>query len=124
MCLSSCLSPSGSSPRAPCVPLYCSGVRVGRIKPNILKTLASHPAVFEVVKKEDSEEVERVQLSGDLKTVQERTVALNRVFAELRDNGAFLCLKGWRNEVCVCVGVRACICSSINYVAKAIKYRR
>ena len=82
---------------------------MGRIKPNVLERLICYPHVFEVVRREG--DIERVQIAGDLKDVQERTAALNTVFAELRDKGAFPCLKGWRNEVCVCV--RACVCVQV-----------
>lgn len=97
------------------VPLYCSGVRVGLIKPNVLEKLIHYPHVFEIIRRENSEgDVERVQIAGGLKNVQERTTALNEVFAELRDKGAFPCLKGWRNEVCVgmCVCAFWCVCYS------------
>ena len=95
------------SNKSSCIPLYCSGVRVGLIKPNVLESLICYPHVFEVVQREG--DIERVQIAGDLKDVQERTAALNTVFAELRDKGAFPCLKGWRNEVCTCICVCPCL---------------
>lgn len=85
------------SSRGKCVGLYCCGERVGLIKPATLPHLLSYKDVF--VRKEVNNGVVSVQLADHLISVEERTKAVNKVFADLQLRGCFPCLKGWRNEV-------------------------
>ena len=47
--------------------------------------------------------IRRVKIAEDLKTVEERTIAVNRVFKELQIyQDRYPCLRGWRSEVINC----------------------
>ncbi len=83
------------------VPLICDGIRAGLIKAHVATTLLLYPHVFQAVCGGDGE-LESVSITEGLRTVEERTAALNSVFGDLRDKGTYPCLKGWRNEVFMC----------------------
>lgn len=85
------------SSRNKCVGLYCSGVRVGLIKPSVLPHLLSYKDVF--VPEQVENTVVRVRFADHLSSVEERTRSVNKVFKDLQSKGSFPCLKGWRNEV-------------------------
>ncbi len=71
---------------------------IGCIKPQILPDLLRYKDTFEA--EIDSGEVKALKISDNLKTIEERTVAINRVLKELQIfPERYPCLKGWRNEV-------------------------
>ena len=83
------------------VPLICDGVRAGLIKGHVATTLVQYSHVFQGVYGGGGG-LESVRIIEGLRTVEERTAALNGVFGDLRDKGTYPCLRGWRNEVTVC----------------------
>lgn len=77
--------------------MYCSGERIGLIKPSVLPHLLSYKDVF--VPEEENNAVISVRFADRLSSVEERTKSVNKVFEDLQLKGCFPCLKGWRNEV-------------------------
>ena len=63
-----------------------------------MKCLLQFIEVFEPVGGVDGE-IKQARLSEKLKSVEERTAALQALFLHLRHQRAFPCLKGWRDEV-------------------------
>ena len=64
----------------------------------MLEKLLLFEDVFEV----QMSAVGRIQflvISKGLKNHQQRTAALNNMFVKLKEQDAFPCLRGWRNEV-------------------------
>ena len=82
------------------VPLICDDVRAGLIKGHVATTLVQYPHVFQGVYGGGGG-LESVRIVEGLRTVEERTAALNGVFGDLRDKGTYPCLRGWRNEVTI-----------------------
>ena len=78
--------------------LFCSGVNIGIIKPQILLDLINFKDVFVV--EGDGSEIKSIKISENLTTIEERSVAINGVFKDLQVfPDRYPCLKGWRNEV-------------------------
>ena len=74
------------------------GHHVGIIKPNVLDKLLLFKDVFEG----QMSAVGKIQflvISKGLKNHQQRTAALNNMFVKLKEQDAFPCLRGWRNEM-------------------------
>ncbi len=104
--------------RGSSVPLFCDGFQAGVLKAHVATTLIQYPNVFEsvcevgvpmtsvcevgvaVTSEVGVAAVTAVRVAESLRTVEERTAAVNSVFSDLRDKGVFSCLRGWRNEVC------------------------
>ena len=49
--------------------------------------------------RDDRGAVVELEVAAELRTVEERTAAVNSVFQRLRELEAFPCLSGWRDEV-------------------------
>ena len=107
------------SSKGKCVGLYCQDVRVGLIKPAVLTHLLLYPDVFKA--EEINGTVVSVKLSTSLTSVKERTEAVNGVLKDLKLNGVFPCLKGWRDEVSACGMKFIWVCEAIIvYILKAL----
>ena len=64
----------------------------------MLEKLLSFQDVFEPQLSADGE-IQSLSISDRSRSPQQRTVALNNVFAKLKEQDAFPCLRGWRSEV-------------------------
>merc|ERR1719347_873258 len=71
------------------IPFKCDNHQVGLISKEVLQNLREYRDVFKI-----SEE----EIVLDINTVQERNDAIEKVLKDLRAKGAFLALKGWRDE--------------------------
>lgn len=73
---------------------------MGTVRPDILQQLIRFNDVFETQSDcSGGQAVQALRISNRLKTVEERTLAVNKVFEQLREEDVFPCLRGWRNEV-------------------------
>jgi len=91
-----------------CVKLFCCGVNIGIVKPQILQDIITFKEVF--VAENDVSEIRNIKISENLKTVEDRTLAINGVFKKLQlFPDRYPCLKGWRNEVSLLCTVRSFI---------------
>lgn len=69
---------------------------MGVIRPDILKELFQYPEVF-VIK--DKEHTKVVELNPAFRDYGEKSEKIDRVLRQLRNDGVFVALKGWRDEV-------------------------
>ncbi|CAH1266196.1 Hypp3317 [Branchiostoma lanceolatum] len=81
----------GSS-RAMCKPFLVDGQQVGWVWPDVEKYIQTFPDVFMV-------EDKQVSLCPSLQTYEERTARVQEVMVRLREEGDFIALKGWRDEM-------------------------
>lgn len=72
--------------------LFFSGV----IRPDVLKELFKYPEVF-VIKDTDKSKV--VQLNPAFRDYNEKTKIVDDLLRKFRQEGTFVALKGWRDEV-------------------------
>lgn len=73
---------------------------MGVIRPDILKELLRHPEVF-VIKDKEKDRV--VELNPAFRDYNERSENVDEVLRQFRKEDVFITLKGWRDEVCVCL---------------------
>jgi len=64
----------------------------------VLEKLLLFKDVFEV-QMSAAGKIQFLVISEGLKNHQQRTAALNNMFVKLKEQDAFPCLRGWRNEV-------------------------
>ena len=81
------------------MPLLCGGTKVGIVKVSVAKIFLSFSDTF-FAERGSASSISALKIVDDLKSVEEKTVAINQILLALRDNNTFTCLKGWRNEVC------------------------
>ncbi|XP_078595539.1 uncharacterized protein LOC144872827 [Branchiostoma floridae x Branchiostoma japonicum] len=81
----------GSS-RAMCKPFLVDGQQVGWVWPGVEKHIQRFADVFMVEEKQ-------VSLCPSLQTYEERTKRVQEVMLRLRQEGDFIALKGWRDEM-------------------------
>ncbi|EDV34874.2 uncharacterized protein Dana_GF15848, isoform B [Drosophila ananassae] len=78
-------------------PFVVEGHQVGLIKSDVLKQLVKYPEVFCI---RDCEQTKQglVELNPAFRDYNERTEQLEKVLRDLRSNGLFPALQGWRDE--------------------------
>ncbi|XP_017780484.1 PREDICTED: nudix hydrolase 24, chloroplastic [Nicrophorus vespilloides] len=74
-----------------CIPFIVEGFQVGLVKPDVIKQLVRFPEVFKVTPV-------FVELNPAFREYEERTNKVNDVLKQLRCEGKFIALKGWRDE--------------------------
>ena len=93
-----CETVVADSSKENCVPFYCDGLQVGLILPLVLTDLLQFSNIFEVLRTDEGV-VLRLSISEKLRSVEERTSAINEVLKDLQSLKRYTCLQGWRNEV-------------------------
>ncbi|XP_017109223.1 uncharacterized protein [Drosophila bipectinata] len=78
-------------------PFVVEGQQVGLIKSDVLKQLVKYPEVFCI---RDCEQTKQglVELNPAFRDYNERSEQLEKVLRDLRSNGLFPALQGWRDE--------------------------
>lgn len=72
------------------------GEQVGVIRPDVLKQLLRYPEVFGI---RDKENTKVVELNPAFRDYNEKSENVDRVLRQFRNDGVFVTLKGWRDEV-------------------------
>ena len=73
--------------------LKCEETEIGLVKPDAIEYLIQYSTVFKL-----DPERKSLILSPDLDTPTSRTLAIQKVFLDLKSRNVFTCLNGWRNE--------------------------
>ena len=73
------------------VPFFCDQIQVGLIAPTVLKHIQRFPTVFNIT-------ANSVTFHSSLDNPSARNDALEKMLLELKKEGVFPALKGWRNE--------------------------
>lgn len=84
--------------RGDCRPFIVDGEQVGVIRPDVLKQLFKYPEVF-CIRDNDNSKV--VELNPAFRDYNEKSENVDRVLRQFRNDGVFVTLKGWRDEVCL-----------------------
>jgi len=82
-----------ASGRSKCLRFEINGVQVGWIPPHVAPLLTRYPEVF------SPPLGGAVSLRRSLDSYEKRSEAVDAVLRTMRREGAFTCLKGWRDEV-------------------------
>lgn len=82
--------------RGDCRPFIVDGEQVGVIRPDVLKQLFKYPEVFCI---RDKDNAKVVELNPAFRDYNEKSENVDRVLRQFRNDGIFVTLKGWRDEV-------------------------
>ncbi|KAM4696525.1 uncharacterized protein WCC33_015270 [Rhinophrynus dorsalis] len=81
--------------REGCLPFSVQGQRVGWVLPSVAQCLSQYSDVFTLTGGSSAQ----LELSGRLKSPEERTAAVQEVMQLLRSQNNFPCLREWRDEL-------------------------
>uniref|UniRef100_A0A803JIM4 Nudix hydrolase 20, chloroplastic-like n=1 Tax=Xenopus tropicalis TaxID=8364 RepID=A0A803JIM4_XENTR len=79
-----------------CVPFWVQGFRVGWALQGVAERLCRYPDVFTLA---EGPGPAKLELSERLHSPEERTAAVQEVMADLQRQGAYPCLREWRDEL-------------------------
>lgn len=88
--------------RGDCRPFIVDGEQVGVIRPDVLKQLFNYPEVFCI---RDNENSKVVELNPAFRDYNEKSENVDKVLRQFRNDGVFVTLKGWRDEVCIAISI-------------------